>query len=566
MPDILLIQPPIRDFYLTAKRTIPYGLACIAAVLRQEGFTVEILDALAGGKSRRLDLPREMSYLQGIYGGRDVSPFSLFRDFKHFGYGFDRIGKLSHKSGARIVGISSLFSAYSEEAIATARAVKEHHPAAVTVLGGHHPTELPESVLSHGCVDFIIRGEGEAGIVDLLLAIRGEREFESVPGIGFRRHDGTMFINPPAVVANLDAMPHPATDLIDSKYYRRNQRPCTVTAASRGCPLRCSYCSVGGAAWSRFRLKSVSTVMAELEQAVDGAGVRFIDFEDENISLRREWFLTLLHKMRERFSGYGIELRAMNGLFPPSLDEEVVLAMKEAGFTALNLSLCTVSRDQLRKFHRPDVRRAFERALVYADRCGMESVGYIIAGAPGQKAEDSLADLLYLARHKVIAGVSVYYPAPGSLDFARCTELDLLPDRFSLMRATAIPISDTTSREESATLLRLGRILNFMKSLSGEETAGVMECSECSREEVEERIAMLARTARANEQRADPRVGPRRAMGKLLAGLFFHDGIIRGASMDGRIWEYPASAGLCLPFRDGLAAILSRPAGDASRI
>ncbi|NLJ28890.1 MAG: hypothetical protein GX433_12880, partial [Deltaproteobacteria bacterium] len=52
MADILLIQPPIRDFYLTAKRTIPYGLACIAASLIKEGFSVEILDGLATSKSR----------------------------------------------------------------------------------------------------------------------------------------------------------------------------------------------------------------------------------------------------------------------------------------------------------------------------------------------------------------------------------------------------------------------------------------------------------------------------------------------------------------------------------
>ena len=52
MPDILLIQPPIRDFYLTAKRTIPYGLTCIAAALIENGFSVEILDALATSKAR----------------------------------------------------------------------------------------------------------------------------------------------------------------------------------------------------------------------------------------------------------------------------------------------------------------------------------------------------------------------------------------------------------------------------------------------------------------------------------------------------------------------------------
>ena len=60
MPDILLIQPPIRDFYLTAKRTIPYGLACIAAQLIREGYSVEIIDGLATGKSKKVNLPPEM--------------------------------------------------------------------------------------------------------------------------------------------------------------------------------------------------------------------------------------------------------------------------------------------------------------------------------------------------------------------------------------------------------------------------------------------------------------------------------------------------------------------------
>ena len=63
MPDILLIQPPIRDFYLTAKRTMPYGLASIAASLRQAGFSVTILDALATDKARVIAWPSEMAFL-----------------------------------------------------------------------------------------------------------------------------------------------------------------------------------------------------------------------------------------------------------------------------------------------------------------------------------------------------------------------------------------------------------------------------------------------------------------------------------------------------------------------
>src|SRR5690242_19332471 len=114
--DILLIQPPIRDFYLTAKRTIPYGLACIASALIEEGFSVEILDALATSKSRAIDTPAEMAYLDLYYARPDISPFGLFHRFRHYGYGFEHIGQAAKRSGAFLVGISSLFTAYSEEA------------------------------------------------------------------------------------------------------------------------------------------------------------------------------------------------------------------------------------------------------------------------------------------------------------------------------------------------------------------------------------------------------------------------------------------------------------------
>ena len=74
MVDILLIQPPIADYYLTAKRTIPYGLACIAGALLQRGYRVAILDALASRKSRVIDPPVGVDDLGMFYGRSDRSP------------------------------------------------------------------------------------------------------------------------------------------------------------------------------------------------------------------------------------------------------------------------------------------------------------------------------------------------------------------------------------------------------------------------------------------------------------------------------------------------------------
>ncbi len=449
MTDILLIQPPIRDFYLTAKRTIPYGLACIAATLRAAGFSTEIFDSLATSKSRITDLPGELAYLKEYYPKPDLSPFGLFHHFRHFGYSFEHIGKTVRESGAFLVGISSLFTAYSDEAIETARIVKKFHPKCKIVLGGHHPTALPEKVMQCSDVDFVLRGEGEVSMPLLAGNLKletGNSKLGAIPGIVFRREDGALHMNEPAMMENLDNYPLPATDLVKHSFYKRGKKGSMVIMSSRGCPMKCSYCSVGSSAL-KYRRRSVESVIREMEKAVTQYHSGFIDFEDENLSLEREWFLKLLHEIKTRFGEAGLELRAMNGLFPPSLDEEMIGMMRDAGFKTLNLSLGTTSEEQLKRFRRPDVRKAAERVISIAEKYGLEVVCYIIAGAPDQNAEASLSDILYLGQKEVLAGVSVFYPAPGSPDFELCSELGILPDHFSMMRSKPpclclIPLQD----------------------------------------------------------------------------------------------------------------------------
>ena len=110
--DILLIQPPIEDFYLTRKRTLPYGLCSIAGSLKAQGFDVKIFDALATDKAKVIDLPDEFKYLLPFYGKADISAFSLFHDFKHFGYSFEYVGKTAKDRNPFLIGISSLFTPY----------------------------------------------------------------------------------------------------------------------------------------------------------------------------------------------------------------------------------------------------------------------------------------------------------------------------------------------------------------------------------------------------------------------------------------------------------------------
>ncbi|MCP4627133.1 MAG: B12-binding domain-containing radical SAM protein [bacterium] len=534
MPDILLIQPPIRDFYLTAKRTIPYGLTCIAAALIKSGFSVDILDALATSKARVRDLPDQMVYLRQYYGQPDRSPFGLFDTYRHFGYSFDYIGKKAKESGAFLIGISSLFTPYVQEAIRTAEVVKTYHPDCKIVLGGHHPTALPQSVMESTAVDLVLRGEGEVSMPLLAATIAEGGPLDSIPGLVFRQNDSRLHINPPTQMQDPENYPLPAVHLVKQQFYRRKQGGSMVVVAGRGCPMRCSYCSVGAQSFLQYRKKKVASVISEIENAVDHADIGFIDFEDENLSLDRRWFLNLLHALQKRFGSGRFELRAMNGLYPPSLDEQVVSEMKAAGFRTLNLSLGSTSEQQLKRFSRTDVRDSFHRALNLAEDYGLDAVGYVICAAPFQHATESVTDLLYLAQKRVLAGVSVFYPAPGSRDFDLCQDHNLLPADFSRLRSSALPLSHTTSRREAVTLLRLARILNFMKFLLDQEIH-------------------FPDAVPGEIQIDDP--ADRLGTGQRLLSRFLADGKICGVTPQGKVFEHHICQRLSRQFRAGLASI-----------
>lgn len=525
--DVLLIQPPVRDFYLTTKRTIPYGLLSIAAALIKKGYSVDIFDSLATHKARPEKLPPEFLYLKQYYGNPDLSPFCLFYEFKHFGYHYDHIFKVIQKAKAVVVGISSLFTAYANEALNIARLSKKALPECFVVMGGHHPTIFYEEVLKCPDVDFLIRGEGEYAFPELVRSLKEGDDLKKIPGIVFRKSDGTYFVRTPAIVQNAEEFPIPASFLVKSSFYQRNKKPNAVVVSSRGCPMKCTYCCIAGSDIP-YRKRSVASVLEELHLAITEHHVGFIDFEDENISWDRVWFRQLLQGIIKQFDTTRLEFRAMNGLYPPSLDENIIKLMKDAGFKTLNLSIGTISVGQLKKFNRPNMLENLGGVLSSAKKYQLDVVCYLIAAAPGQKAEESLHDLIYMAQQPVILGLSIYYPAPGSADYLRLKTKGYLPDYLSMMRSSAFPLSETTSRTEAVTLMRLSRIINFIKFLKkkGDTIPAPEDCRQQKIITTSDRVSI----------------------GRQILAWFLFDGLIRGVTPSGEIYTHHISTELTNEF------------------
>ena len=471
---ILLIQPPIQDFYQTSIRTQPIGLAYLAASLQRYGHEVEILDCQTS-KKRSIPIPSKLSYLRDFYPFDDRSPFKLYSGYYHFGMSWDEIRKKVENSRADVFGISSSFTPYHGEALEIARIIKQWDRKKVVVMGGAHVSCDPEGVLKSPLIDYVVMGEGEYRLPLLLKRIEGGsgRGIWGIDGTGYRLN-GEVRINPlKTFVEDLDRLPHPSKELLDLDRYRIKKKRSTMIITSRGCPHGCAYCSTHLVMGASFRMRSPEDILQEMIECKQRYGIEIFDIEDDNFTFDKERAKKLMSLMIETFGKRNFEFSAMNGISFASLDEELLKLMKGAGFKTINLSYVSTNPSTKERMRRPKTTTQFDKILGETERVGLSVIAYVILGMPGQTIEEMVDTLIYLMGRQVLIGPSVYYPTPGTFLFERCKEEGILPPHPVQWRSSAFPIETKDfNRLDIATLFRLARTINFIK---GKMDAGELE-------------------------------------------------------------------------------------------
>jgi len=462
---VLLVQPPVRDFYQTRIRTQPIGLAYLAASLRLEGFEVEILDCQTG-RQQPISLPRPFSYLREVYPLDDVGPFRLYSGFYHFGMGWKEIRQAIDAIQPDVVGISSLFTPYHGEALEVARIAKSGDHGRIVIMGGAHVSGDPEMVLRTGPADCVVMGEGEARLPRLLKAIRDKGLIKNVDGVGYWERN-RLRINPvEGFIDPVDDIPQPARDLLEPDRYRIGNRRSTMLVTSRGCPHHCAYCSAHLVMGHRFRARSPEAVTAEISECLRRYDITSFDIEDDNFTLDLGRAKRLMELIVERFGERTLHLSAMNGISFASLDAVLLEWMKRAGFDAVNLSFVSTEDLTRKTMNRPGAAEPvrFDEMVEAVCRLGLSAVAYAIFGLPGQSLSEMVDTLIHLMSRRVLIGPSIYYPSPGTPLMARCRQEGLLPPDASMWRSSGFPVQTKDfDRLDLVTLFRLTRWINFFK-------------------------------------------------------------------------------------------------------
>ncbi len=449
---VLLVQPPIEDFYDTSIRTYPLSLLYLATKIK-DICDVSIID-FRSHKKRMLRV-HPFPELEAFYRSDTYTPFSLFHSYYRFGMDREEIRAVIQERRPDIVGISSLFTTYAEEALDIARIAKETDAKIVTVMGGTHPTLFPEHCLASPHVDYVIRGEGETPLFELITNLQAvnTQGITEIPGVSFKDSSG-MHISEISIETDINLIPD--RKLIDSVDYRIGKKKYTFFLTSRGCPFHCAFC---GKPPVPYRKRTLTSIEEEIRQCMD-LGIEAVDFEDDMLNLDIPFFKDLL----EGFKGTGIVLSAMNGLYAGNLRKETLDNMYDAGFRRLNFSLVDTS-EEVHRIQRRTFPAHLAGLLTDLESSPFLVEAHFIIGLPDQKPDDIIDTLIFLMGKRLLPGPSIYYLAPNSPLFNAACGSDW-QKYIKVMRSSALfPANPLFQRETTFTFMKLTRFINFVKNI-----------------------------------------------------------------------------------------------------
>ncbi len=370
----------------------PVSLATIAAVLREEGFGMRLHDGSVDPATKD----------EVIADVRDWEP--------------------------DVVVVNTATTAIEQD-LAFADMIGDALPAARIMLMGVHPTVFPEECFGKSRVpDMIVRGEPEYTIRDAAVAVRDGAALEGIPGLSYRDHDGAVHHNElRPFIDNLDELPFPAWDLVDTDLYRMpftGERYLLVSSA-RGCPYACTFCASKAYYGAKVRKRSPARIVDEMAWIEERFGIRDFLFWTESFTNNQEYAIATAQEMIDRNLDFSWVCNSRVDTVSP----EFLKTIKAAGCWMIGFGIESGTQAVLDAAKKKTTIADAVRSVRMAHEVGLEVTGHCILGLPGE-TEESLQRTIDFAKFLRLDYAQFYcaVPFPGSELYKQCLENDWLDE------------------------------------------------------------------------------------------------------------------------------------------
>ncbi len=265
------------------------------------------------------------------------------------------------------------------------------------VFGNIHPTVIPEKVLQNDFVDFVVVGEGEYALLDLVESLAAQKRDYSIQNVWSKR-EGEIVSNPlRPLISDLDSLPFPDRDL-----FRRVGRPFDIgimALGRRGCKNACPYCSNSFRRKLYFgedyqnpaylRRRSVGNLIRELKEAKEKYNYKLIRFNDDDLAENEQW-------LKEIYPEYTREIGVPYKCYvnPESINENTIRYLKESNCGEIQFGMQSINprtrREVLRRYYSNE---QVARVIRLIRESGIQFFIDNLVGIPGDSVED-LVDMV----------------------------------------------------------------------------------------------------------------------------------------------------------------------------
>ncbi len=399
---VILINPRYREW--SPNKWVPLGLGYIAAVLEEEGNSVEIIDTNVENKS-----------------GKELQ---------------------KRVENADIVGITGMITEF-QEVLRIINIVKETKENIKVILGGPLATTLPKELLQVSQADFIVIGEGEKTIVNLVSAIKQGGNFTNVKGIAYKDGDRIIVANQPEPIANLDTIPFPARHLLDMNRYLQNhfenfglkikdfgKIKSTNLITSRGCPYSCTFCfkDMWGHKW---RPRSPENIVKEMALLNQRYGVNGFFFNDDTFVVDKKRVFLFCQLLRDECLDVVWYCNSRVDL----MTKELLKAMYDAGCRGIAYGIESGNQQILDSMKKNITLEQITNAIKWAKETGIHVSGYFMIGMLGE-TKDTIRQTTAFAKELDLDyyGFSLVTPLLGTELYDSAVKRGLIP-----VEETALP-------------------------------------------------------------------------------------------------------------------------------